>query len=137
MAVTTFQNDKWITIVKEAKNQTLNSSGILIGLPREILYGPLQFNGLNFEDPYIKQSLIKLSYYIQESVNSSQTGNFSTPFVKALYKIMGLLLLWMTSGIKLNHVKPLRGLIISHHSCLHLTKRKRYSRSLNKSHLYP
>lgn len=76
MVITTLRNDEWITIVKEAKSQTLNSSGVSIGLPREILYGPLQFNSLDFEDPYIKKSLIKLSSYIQESVNSSQTGDF-------------------------------------------------------------
>jgi hypothetical protein len=64
--------------MKEAKNQTLNSSGISSGPPRAILYGPHQFNGLNFEDPYIKQSLVKLSSYVQESVNLSQTGDFFT-----------------------------------------------------------
>ena len=78
MAVTSFDNKEWITIVKEAKNQTLNSSGISKGLPRAILYSPHEFNGLNFEDPYIKQSLTKLSSYIQESVKSSQTGDFFT-----------------------------------------------------------
>ena len=44
--------------------------------PKDALYGTQEFNGFKFEDPYEMQGIAKLTLYLQETANQTDTGKW-------------------------------------------------------------
>ena len=76
MPLTLFSRDQWKTILWPARSATLQKMGMTLCFPKDALYGTQEFNGFKFKDPYEMQGIAKLTLYLQETANSTDTGKW-------------------------------------------------------------
>ena len=75
MPTTDFTETQWNDILRPALRKALQRSGIAANFPREVLYSPDLYQGLNIYNPRFCEGIKKISTLIQESVNQSSTGD--------------------------------------------------------------
>ena len=73
MPVTYFTEREWNTIMAPALKATLNKSAMATNFPREVLYGPDLYEGMDIQHPYYQQGIQKIITSIQESAIGSRT----------------------------------------------------------------
>ena len=74
MPVTNFTEEEWNTIMAPALKATLNKSAMATNFPRDVLYGPDLYEGMDIQHPYYQQGIQKIITCIQESAIGSRTG---------------------------------------------------------------
>ena len=74
MPVTNFTEEEWNTIMAPALKATLNKSAMATNFPRDVLYGPDLYKGMDIQHPYYQQGIQKIITCIQESAIGSGTG---------------------------------------------------------------
>ena len=74
MTTTNFTESEWNAIVAPALTVSPQKAGMSATFPRNVLYGPALYQGMNIYHPKIWEGIKKIAAHIQESVNQSSTG---------------------------------------------------------------
>ena len=84
MVATTIDSKHWKFIMAPLLKSALPKGGIAQTFPRDVLYGPLSFQGLDLKDPWYHQEILHLITSVEETLHSSITGQLITAIVEQL-----------------------------------------------------
>ena len=74
MIATQFTEQQWNKAIRPAIRATWNAAGMAKNIARTILYGPLEYQGIGVQNPYILQGIIHSMAFLNEAVCNSSTG---------------------------------------------------------------
>ena len=74
MIVTQFTEQQWNKAIRPAIQATCNAAGMAKNIAHAILYGPLEYQGIGVQNPYILQGIIHIIAFLNEATCNSSTG---------------------------------------------------------------
>ena len=74
MVATQFTEKQWNKAICPAIRATMNAAGMAKNIAHAIFYGPLEYQGIGVQNPYILQGIIHIIAFINEGVCDSSTG---------------------------------------------------------------
>ena len=81
MRATTLSRDQWSKVMAPLWQTALPHCGISRNFPRDVLYGPMKYQGMGAKDPWILQGLKHLEVLWEKTERNDVTGKlFSAEF---------------------------------------------------------
>ena len=74
MLVTTLSYKTWSSLISPVINALLPKAGFSSKYPREVLFGPKEYQGIGLPHPWYTQELLHIATLITELTNGTQTG---------------------------------------------------------------
>ena len=74
MIATQFTEQQWNTAIRPAICATCNTAGMAKNIAHAILYGPLEYQGIGVQNPYILQGIIHIIAFLNEGACDSSIG---------------------------------------------------------------
>ena len=76
MMATQFTEKQWDEEIRPAIRATMNAAGMAKNIAHAILYGPLEYQGIGVQNPYIIQGITHIIAFLNKGVCNSSTGKF-------------------------------------------------------------
>ena len=89
MIATQFTEQQWNTAIRPAIRATCNAAGMAKNIAHAILYGPLEYQGIGVQNPYILQGIIHIIAIFNEGACGSSTGELLRSNVELFRVEMG------------------------------------------------
>lgn len=74
MIATQFTEQQWNRAIRPAIRATCNAAGMTKNIAHAILYGPLEYQGIGLQNPYILQGIIHIIAFLNKGACNSSTG---------------------------------------------------------------
>ena len=74
MIATQFIEQQWNTAIRPAIHETCNAASMAKNIAHAILYGPLQYQGIVVQNPYILQEILRIIAFLNKGACDSSTG---------------------------------------------------------------
>ena len=90
MIATQFTEQQWNKTIRLAIQATCNAAGMAKNITHNILYGPLKYQGIGVQNPYILEGIIHIIAFLNESACNSSTGELLRANTKFFRVEMGI-----------------------------------------------
>jgi hypothetical protein len=90
MMATTMSKQEWNFILRPILLSGLPKCGVARTFPREVVHGPLEFQGLNVYHPHTLQGIVHIQTCLQQGVRQSITGDLLRASIEQLKLELGL-----------------------------------------------
>ena len=75
-ALSTLSYDQWTDVMKPVLRVCLPKAGVCRNFPREMVYAPLNYQGLGIPHPFSTQLFHHLDMLLRHPANATQTGTY-------------------------------------------------------------
>ena len=75
MITTQFSEQQWNTAIRPAIRATCNAAGMAKNIAHAIFYGPLEYQGVGVQNPYILQGIILITTFLNEGPLNELNSN--------------------------------------------------------------
>jgi hypothetical protein len=90
LTATTFTEAQWNSIMAPVITTVLQKSGFSATFPRDILFGPVKYQGFGYKHPYYHQETLHVVTLVNEILNATQTGQLLIVSLEELVRDLGV-----------------------------------------------